>query len=82
MPFETALPSPCLPHPQALTSALPPAASVASPPLAWPSGATPLPSAPSPPAPLPSFDEECRAQVADNLAKRGIIMHAEALPTS
>lgn len=33
-------------------------------------------------SPLRGFDEECRAQVADNLAKRGINLHAGELPTS
>ncbi|KAI8473138.1 MAG: hypothetical protein J3K34DRAFT_189860 [Monoraphidium minutum] len=32
-------------------------------------------------SPLRGFDEECRAQVADNLGKRGVIMHAGELPT-
>jgi hypothetical protein len=27
------------------------------------------------------FDEECRGQVAENLAKRGVVCHAGHLPT-
>jgi hypothetical protein len=42
---------------------------------------SPLPPTPIGSALPPSFDEECRKQVADNLSKRGIKMHAETLPT-
>ena len=33
------------------------------------------------PSVLRGFDDECRAQVAENLGKRGVVMHPGTLPT-